>query len=65
MYAARDKSGIVLLSKEKPLRMDCHWKAPTCEYMVMNANFGNSVFPELQWMDEPIYIECLINKFNL
>ena len=48
MYVARDKSGIVLLSKEKPLRMQCHWKAPTCEYMVMNANFGNSVFPELQ-----------------
>ena len=44
MYAARDKSGTVLLSQEKPIRMDCHWKSLTHEYMVVNQKYGDEIF---------------------
>lgn len=61
MYAARDKSGTILLSEEKPIRMDCHWKSPTYEYMVMNQKYGDEIFSELKWENDPVLIACVIN----
>lgn len=61
MYAARDKSGTILLSEEKPIRMNCHWKSPTHEYMIMNQKYGDEIFSELKWENDPVLIACVIN----
>lgn len=54
MFIAKDKSGTVLISVKEPERMAAHWKPIDCQYIVMNAKYGEQVFPQLKWKDEPI-----------
>lgn len=54
MFIAKDKSGTVLISVGEPERMAAHWKAPDCQYMIMNAKYAETMFPDLKWEDEPI-----------
>lgn len=60
MYAARDKFGTYLISEGLPERMRAHWRAPDHRYMVMNSKFGEEVFPDLQWKDEPREISGIV-----
>lgn len=53
MWIARDKSGTVLISEERPERMTCHWKAPNHRYYVMNSKYAEELLPDLTWSDEP------------
>lgn len=53
MWIARDKSGTVLISEERPERQTCHWKSPTHRYYVMNSRYADELLPNLTWKDEP------------
>ena len=53
MWVARDKSGTVLISEERPERMTCHWKSPNHRYYVMNSKYVDELLPDLTWKDEP------------
>lgn len=44
MYIARDKSGTILISKDKPERMTSHWKSPNSNYFVCNKDFAKELF---------------------
>lgn len=48
MYVVKDKSGTVLISVKEPERMTAHWKAPDCQYMVVNAKYAETMFPDLK-----------------
>ena len=61
MYVAKDKSGTVLISVKEPERMTAHWKAPDCQYMVVNAKYAETMFPDLKWENEPIKITLNIS----
>lgn len=54
MFIAKDKSGTVLISVNKPERMIAHWRALDNQYMVMNAKYAEVMFPDLKWEDVPI-----------
>lgn len=61
MYIAKDKSGTVLISVNKPERMMAHWRPFDCQYMVMNAKYAETMFPDLKWEDEPKEIILNLN----
>lgn len=54
MFIAKDKSGTVLISVNKPERMMAHWRALDNQYMIMNVRYAATIFPDLKWEDEPI-----------
>lgn len=62
MYVAKDKSGTFVFSEEKPERMDCHWKTSNKHYFVCNQSFGEKLFPEMKWEDEPMLVPIIIDK---
>lgn len=65
MFVSRDKSGTILLSESKPTKQLCHWSVSDKNYMVMNKEFGDKLFPNLKWGDEPIEISIILNKHIL
>lgn len=48
MFIAKDKSGTVLISVNKPERMMAHWRALDNQYMIMNARYAETMFPDLK-----------------
>ena len=65
MFVARDKSGTYLLCKGCPERMAAHWRAPSSEYMVINSKFGEKLFPDVIWENEPIEVNVTIGEYAL
>lgn len=65
MFVSRDKSGTILLSENKPSRQLSHWSTSDKCYMVMNKDYGDKLFPDLKWNDEPIEISIILNKHIL
>lgn len=61
MFIAKDKSGTVLISVNKPERMMAHWRALDNQYMIMNARYAETMFPNLKWENEPIKITLNIS----
>ena len=61
MFIAKDKSGTVLISVNKPERMMAHWRVLDNQYIVMNARYAATIFPDLKWEDEPKEIILNLN----
>ena len=55
MWIAKDKSGTVLISENKPERRTSNWVSPDNRYMVVNAKYGETLF-SVKWEDEPLEI---------
>ena len=55
MWIAKDKSGTVLISENKPERRTSNWASPDNHYMVVNAKYGETLF-SVKWEDEPLEI---------
>ena len=62
MYISRDKSGNILLSVSEPKRLTSYWLPIDNKYMVVNSKFGEILFPNLKWQDEPIEITITLNN---
>ena len=61
MFIVKDKSGTVLISVKEPERMTAHWRALDNQYMIMNARYATTIFPDLKWEDEPKEIILNLN----
>ena len=61
MFIAKDKSGTILISVKEPERMTAHWRALDNQYMIMNAKYAETMFPDLKWENEPIKITLNIS----
>ena len=65
MFVSRDKSGTILLSEDKPIKQLCHWSISDKNYMVMTKEFGDKLFTNLKWSDEPIEVSIILDKHIL
>lgn len=54
MFVAKDKSGHVCISVERPVRERAYWRPINCRYIIMNNKYAEELFPNLKWEDEPI-----------
>lgn len=55
MYVARDEKGILLLFKNKPVRMDDTWSWDEYSYVL-----DSDMFPNLKWEDEPLEVNLVV-----
>lgn len=62
MYLCREPEGMYRLCEEIPERMRCFWKPKNHKYFNINSKFGETIFPEIDWNDNCIEVDVMMNE---